>query len=280
VAIQRFRPEIWSAALLAAYRKSLVFAGPAVVNRDYEGEIRQAGDTVHITSIGRPTIGTYSANSTTLTYEELEDASRALIVDQQKYFAFKIDDVDKAQARGDIMGPAMREAAYGLADVADQYVAGLYTGAASANALGTVAVTSADLAYTQLVSLWTKLTNANVPMQGRYVVVPPWYYALLLSNDKFINADKAGSDAGLREGMVGRALGFDVYVSNNCPNPTGDDYAVMAGTPGAITFADQIVSTEAVRLETSFGDGVRGLNVYGARLVRPDGIATVVASIT
>jgi hypothetical protein len=280
VAIQRFRPEIWSAALLAAYRKSLVFAGPAVVNRDFEGEIRQAGDTVHITSIGRPTIGTYTPNSTTITYEEIEDASRALVVDQAKYFAFKIDDVDKAQARGDVMNPAMNEAAYGLADVADQYVAGLYTGVASANAVGTVSVTSADLAYTQLVTLWTKLTNANVPMQGRYVVVPPWYYALLLSNDKFINADKAGTAAGLREGLVGRALGFDVYVSNNCVVPTGDDYVVQAGTPGAVTFADQIIQTEAVRLETSFGDGVRGLNVYGARLVRPDGIATVVASIT
>src|SRR5690349_13358556 len=98
MAITRFRPEIWSAELLVALRKSLVFAQPGVVNRDYEGEISAAGDTVRITSISDPTIGTYTPNSTSITPEELTDAQRTLVIDQAKYFAFYVDDIDARQA--------------------------------------------------------------------------------------------------------------------------------------------------------------------------------------
>ena len=126
-----------------------------------------------------------------------------------------------------------------FADVADQYVASVYTGADAANQLGTVSVTSADLAYTQLRKLKVKLDEANVAQAGRYVIVPPWYHGLLLENDKFVRVGASGTSEGLRNGAVGRTLGFDVLVSNNAPLVTGDDYAVMAGYPGAISFAEQ-----------------------------------------
>lgn len=279
MSITRFRPEIWSAVLLRAKERKLVFAQPYVVNRNYEGEISQMGDVVHISSIGDPTISSYSSGQT-INYEDLQDAGQTMPIDQGQHYAFKVDDIDKRQARGDVMSEAMRRAAYKLALAADSYVAGLYTGVVSANQIGTTAITDGDKAYKGLVDLRTKLTTADVPDEGRYAIVPPWYYGLLLQNDKFVRVDASGTSEGLRNGHVGRAAGFDVYESNAAVNVTGDDYIVQAGTNEAISFADQIVETEALRLQTTFADAVRGLHVWGAKLVRPDFLATLTASQT
>lgn len=287
MSITRFRPEIWSANLLVALRKALVYAGPGMVNRDYEGDIQQAGDTVRITSISDPTIGTYSANSTVISPEELTDAQRTLVVDQAKYFAFYVDDVDKRQAKGDVMPEAMRRAAYKLADVVDQYVAGMYTGANAANVVNTTgspvqtnlsADTTKRKAYNEvLLPLRTKLTKANVPTEGRFVVVPPEFTASMLQDDRFVKVNESGTSEGLRNGMVGRAAGFDVIESNNVPNPTGNVHAIIAGTSMAISFAEQISKTEAYRPEAKFADAVKGLHLYGAKLVRPEALAVCYA---
>lgn len=280
MSVQTFIPEIWAARLLSSLKKSLVYASPIVTNRDYEGEINEAGDTVTINSVNRPTIGTYTPNSTTITPEPLTTAQRKLVVDQAKYFAFELDNVDRRQAKGGLLEEATDEAAYGLRDVADQYVAGLYTGVASANDLGTVSITSADLAYTNLVSLKTKLDEADVPMEGRWVVIPPWYEGLLLENSKFVEGGTTDSEGRLVNGVVGEAAGFRVLKSNNVPNPTGDDHVVIAGVRGAITFAEQINSLKAYEPDDSFSDAIKGLHLYGSKLVRPDSIATLTASIT
>lgn len=274
-----FIPEVWSAQILTSLKKSLVYGQESIATTKYEGEIKNQGDTVRIRSISRPTISNYTKYGT-LTYEQLTDAQRSLVIDQAKSFSFVVDDIDKAQSPGGEMEGAMDEAAYGLNDLTDQYIASVYTGAQAANQIGTVSVTTGALAYTQLRRLMVKLDEANVPRQGRWAIVPPWYHGLLLEEDKFARVDASGTSEGLRNGIVGRALGFDVMVSNNAPLVTGDDYAVMAGAPGTIAFADQITEVETLRLQTTFGTGVRGLHVYGAKLIRPDGIATVVASQT
>lgn len=275
-----FIPEIWSALMLTTLKKNLVYAQPGVVNRDYEGEIANAGDTVRIRSLSRPTIGTYSKGSTTITPEQLSDAQRALYIDQSKYFAFELDDIDAAQSVGGELTTALTEATYGLRDVADQYVAGLYTQAQSANHLGTISVTTAAGAYTVLRKLRTALNKANVPMENRYVVVPPFFEGLLLEDDRFVRVDASGSDQGLRNGIIGRALGFDVMMSNNAPLVTGDDWAVQAGHPSAIAYAESIVKVESYRPQDAFSDAIKGLHVYGAKVIRPDAIATCVASET
>lgn len=282
MSFQRFRPEIWSAQFLVALRKTLIYAGPSVVNRNYEGEIKQKGDKVRVTSISRPTVGDY-VPGTPLVRETLTDAQRSLEITQAKYFDFEIDDVDKAQAAGPIMPAAMNEAAYAMADVADQYVASLYTQANAANALGTIAVPAAnpDYAYEKvLVPLKVALDQANVPTEGRYVVLPSWLHGRLLLDDRFIKVNESGTSEGLRNGMVGRAAGFDILMSNNCPLVTGDDYAVTAGTPVAISFAEQISQTEAFRPEAAFSDAVKGLTLYGAKVMRPEALATAVVSQT
>lgn len=279
MSVRNFVPEIWSARLMVALRKALVYAAPQVVNRDWEGEIAEAGDTVRITSVGRPTIGTYVPNSTTITPQKIVTGQRTLVVDQAKYWAAEIDDVDKRQARANLMPQTMSEAAYGLADIVDQYVAGLYTQIAAANFLNVQGspidtYTSPNDAYNKvLVPLRTKLTKANVPTAGRYAIVSPEFYASLLLDDRFIKADHAGTDAALRNGHVGRAAGFEIYESNNVPNPTGDTQVITAGTNAAITFAEQINKTEAYRPESAFSDAVKGLALYGAKVVRPDSLA-------
>lgn len=283
MAIINFRPEIWSATLLVALRKALVYGGPGIVNRDYEGDIRQAGDTVRITSISDPTINTYNANTTTITPEELSDAQRSLVIDQCKYFAFYVDDVDARQAIGNVIPEAMSRAAYKLADVVDQYLASFYTGVQSANVIGStgsavdVFTTPSDAYDDVLVPLRVKLSRANVPSAGRYVVVSPEFHSKLLLDSRFIKVNESGTSDGLRNGMVGRAAGFDILESNNVPNPTGNVHVIQAGVSTAITMAEQINKTEAYRPQDKFADAVKGLALYGAKLLRPDslGIAYV-----
>lgn len=283
MSVNNFIPEIWNAALLASMKKELVYAGPGVVNRNYEGAISQAGDTVRITSVSRPTIGTYVPNVTTITPERLTTGQRTLVIDQAKYFAFEIDDVDERQVAGDVMAEAMVEASYGLRDVADQFVAGLYTQVQAANQLGTIGVAAAtpqDAYDDVLVPLKVRLDEADVPTQGRWVVVPAWFHGRLLLDSRFIKVNESGTEQGLRNGMVGRAAGFDILMSNNTPNPTSDHNVVLAGVPAAISYAEQIASTEAYRPESSFADAVKGLHLYGAKMIRPEAAASAIADPT
>jgi N4-gp56 family major capsid protein len=284
MSINRFRPEIWSANLLVALRKALVFGSPMVVNKDYEGEISEYGDTVRITSISRPSIGTYVPNQTNITFPELTDAQRTLVIDQAKYWSFAVDDVDKRQARGNVMPQAADEAAFALADVIDQYLASFYTGVQTANQLGSIAVVSGTTptdAYDKvLVPLKIKLDLANVPTQGRYVVIRPELHGCLLRDARFIKVNESGTDEGLRNGHVGRAAGFDIMLSNNCANTTGSEYVTQAGSNLALSFAEQINKTEALRPQSSFSDALKGLALYGAKLVRPDAVATALVTVS
>lgn len=287
MSITLFKPAIWSANLLVAKRKKLVYAGPSVVNRNYEGEISQFGDTVKITSISDPTIGTYVPGSTTITPEQLTDAQRNLVIDQAKYFAFEVDDVDARQARGNVMAEAMRRAGYKLADQADQFVAALYTGVPAANQVSSVTIDTtsptswaaeAAKAYDDiLVPLKVKLDEANIETEGRYAVMPPWLHGVLLRDPRFVDADKSADPSTLRNGTVGRAAGFDILVSNNVPVPTANNHIVTAGTPEAISYAEQISKTEAYRPQDSFSDAIKGLDLYGAKLVFPECLAYATA---
>lgn len=291
MAITRFRPEIWSARLLVALRTALVYGGPLVVNRDWEGEISQAGDTVRITSIGDPTIDDYVPNSTVITPEELTDAQRTLVVDEAKYFAFKVDDVDARQARGNVMNEGMQRAAYKFRDEIDRYIAALYTSVQAANVVPEVAIdtsspadwaTEAAKAYDEvLVPLSVKLDEADVPTEGRYVIVPPSFHGVLRRDARFVNAEKA-ADGGqaLRNGVVGEAAGFTILKSNNCPTPEPGHRVIQAGTNAGITLAEQINKTEAYRPESSFSDAVKGLLLFGAKMIRPEMVATCTVDLS
>jgi len=267
-----FIKTVWAARLLSALEKSLVYGQAGVVNRDYEGEIREAGDTVKIASIGDPTIGTYTKDAD-ISVQVLTDAEQTLLINQQKYFAFTVDDVDKVQQNVNAMDEAMTRAAYGLRDLADQFIAASYTLVPSGNLVGStglpVAVGAANAAYNHLVNLSVKLDEANVPSDGRFVVVPPFFHGYLLQDSRFVGSGAAAADARMLNGKIGEAAGFTVMKSNNVPIASSDKYKVIAGHSIAYSYAEQISKVESYRKEKGFADGVKGLHVYGGKLVRP-----------
>src|SRR5215203_5277065 len=264
-------PSVWSARILGKLEKALAYAQPGVVRRDFEGEIRADGDRVHFHSFSDLTIGTYTKDSTTISYENLTDARVTLLIDQSKYFAFRVDDINAAQMRPKIIDAAADRAAYQLAQTADAYVASLYTGASASNPDNIIEVTQATAAnvYSKFVGLAQRMDENNLPAEGRYAVIPPWILALLRQDNTFVT--QAKPDVVLN-GQVGQIAGITLLVSNNVPvtgTPT-DDYHIMAGVETAIGYAEQIVNLEGLRLEGSFADGVRGLHLYGSKVLQPE----------
>jgi len=277
MALDNFIPTIWSARLLASLKKTLVYGQAGVVNRDYEGEIKEKGNTVKINSIGAVTVSDHSKNTDISAPEALNDSDQVLVIEKAKYFNFQVDDVDRVQQMPSVMDQAMQEAGYALADAADQYIAGLYTEAHASNLLGTTgsptSIATAAAAYEALVDLGVLLTEANVPKAQRWCVIPPWFEGRLQKDDRFVKAGTPATDAVLRNGVIGRAAGFDILVSNNVPETSGTKYRVIAGHPMAISFAEQINKVEAFRPERRFADALKGLHLYGAKLVRNRAIA-------
>jgi hypothetical protein len=280
MSVDNFIPEIWSARLQRGLDRRHVFAQPGVVNRDYEGEIRQKGDTVRITSIGPVSVGTYTKNTNMSAAETLTDAQTTLTIDQAPYFHFQVDDIDQRQAQSGPMDEAMRKSAIALVNNADAYLAGLY--ASAANAIGSSGSPKTDLAtegqaYEYLLQMGTKLDEADVPDEGRWCVVPPWYHGYLLRDDRFVGVGSAASDAALRNRGVGDAAGFTILKSNNVSNDA-TTWRILAGVPDAWSYAEQIASVEAYRPELRFGDAVKGLLLYGAKVVLPSALCVTYAN--
>ena len=288
MAINTFIPEIWSARLLYALDKAHVATN--LVNRNYEGVIANQGDTVHINSIGAVTVKDYTKNTNIADPEVLTTSDQTLDIDQAKYFNFQVDDVDKAQISGEIIDTAMGRSAYALADVSDAFLLKtIANGAASANKIGaktTLTALTASNVYENIVKMRTLLDKANVPTTGRTIVVPPEVYALLLLDDRFA---KSGSDSGqnaLLNGMVGRVAGFDVFMSNNCVSGTDGGsgstayFVITAQVAAATTYAEQVIKTEAYRMEKRFADAVKGLHVYGAKVTDGSQIAAMYCSVS
>ncbi len=287
MAVTTFIPELWNARLLYALEKAHVATN--LVNRNYEGEIRNHGDTVHINTIGAITVKNYAKNTDIADPEVLSTTDQTLVIDQSKYFNFQVDDVDKVQAAGELVDTAMGRAAYALADVSDAYLLGVIAaGAAAGNTIGSaaapVALTSANV-YENIVKLKTKLDKANVPNTGRTIVVPPDVHSLLLLDDRFAKSTATAGQEALINGLVGRIAGFDVYMSNNVKTGTGTDtgktpyFEITAQITDATTYAEQIIKTEAYRMEKRFADAVKGLHVYGAKVTDGTKIAKIIASV-
>ena len=274
MSIASFIPEVWSARLLEHLRKNLVVAN--LFNRNWEGEIAQMGDTVHINQLAEIAIKSYTANVDIADPDQLATTDQTLIIDQGDYFNFYLNDVDRAQARADLMDRAMQSASYGLADNLDKYLAGLLATGTLTTDLGDDSdplFVTAENAYELLIRMKVALDKANVPTQGRYALMPPEYEGYMLLDNRFASAGGPNAEGRLINGLVARAAGFDIYISNNCKNTEGSLNKVVASTIDQATYANQIVKTEAYRREKGFDDGVKGLHVYGAKVLRPEAIA-------
>ena len=279
MAITNFQREVWSAELLQSFLKQNKFSSTTVCNRNYEGDVAGA-KSVKITSISRPTIAAYVEGTTTLTWESLTDAQRTLYCDQVYSFAFQVGDIAQAQSAngGALMSEAAREAGAGLAENADEYVRTIIgTDTAAANIVGSTAITTSALAVARLVAHKQLLDDAKVPQEGRYTICPSWFNSLLLLDTNYMAYDAITSAGRLENGVMGRFLGFDIIVAAYAVTG-GNDHRVYSGHPSAVTFANQIDKVEALRPETAFSDALKGLHVYGAKVIRPTALAYTLCS--
>ena len=272
-----FIPEIWSHKLNAMLQKECVML--QCVNRNYESENKNQGDRVKIITPAAVTVSTLDTDS--LTYNELSPTSTDLIIDQKKFFAFKINDVAKVQANTDIMEAHLENAKKAIEEVQDSYLLGQHAYVDSANIVGSEssAITlDKTTIYQNFVKLALCLKNSNAVNSAKrpWVVINPTIESYLLQSTEFIGAHNV-ADETLREGAIGRIAGMDVLVSTNLTDTSGK-YYVLAGTNDAITFASQLAKIESLRDKDSFSDLVRGLYLYGAKTVQPKALAKMIVT--
>ena len=264
-----FIPEVFSKLLQAKFYSSSVL--PSISNTDYEGEISGQGDKVVIRTVPAVTINDYDG---TITTQELTTAKVELLIDQAKYYAFKIDDVLAAQADINLLEGASSDAAEGMrVAVETSVLSSVVTGATTI--VGQTSITAANI-LEKVLDQSKALDELNIPEEGRFIVLSPEFVSLLKQSE-LRQAYLTGDDTSpLRNGKVGVVDRFTVYQSNMLYTPgSGADAGythVLAGHPKAISFASQFTNTETVRMDSTFGDQVRGLKVFGSKVVTPDAL--------
>jgi hypothetical protein len=262
--LTQVQSSVWTAKLLMALQKSLVIAQRRVVNGDYQVELSSDGKEAYIHGLADVSIQDYS-KYTALTVEQLTDTRQTFALDQQKAFAFQVDQVDVAQSKPELVQSMMNQAGYLLVESADSYLGSLYGGGTS---IGSALTITATNVFTRILSAATLLDKNNVPREGRFLILSPDMLEFLLQNTPY---QTAASESVLN-GSVSRFMGFDVLVSNNIAktgtSPT-EVHHVLAGHPIAWTFASQIQQIESVRRHDMFVDVVKGLFTFGGKIVRP-----------
>ncbi len=279
----RFIPQIWTGKLVEKFYDATVFG--EIANTDYEGEIKNQGDTVHIRTTPTLTIRDYQIGGS-LNYENPTNPAVELQIDKGKYFAFQVDDIDEYQADIDIMDDWAGDGGEQMKIAVDtEILAYVPTGVSASNAgaaagvksgsynLGVatawVSLTKANI-LDYLVDLGSVLDEQNVPESGRWIVLPAWACGMIKKSD-LKDASLAGdSQSIVRNGRVGMIDRFMIYMSNNlditvdgATNVTN----IIAGHKVGLTFAAQMTKMETLPNPNSFGKLVRGLNVYGRKVV-------------
>lgn len=285
-----FIPEIWSGKLQAKFYKTTVFS--EISNNDWEGEIKGQGDKVHIRTIPTITINDY-AKGDNLTNQVPNSAPIELLIDKGKYFAVVLDDVDAVQTDLKLMDIFTNDATEQMKIAIDGLILDGVKGSAAASNKGATAgvisgninlgTDSAPRAITKdnvldlLLDAGQVLDEQNVPESGRWVVIPSWVASMIKRSDlkqAYLTGDSVSP---LRNGKLGMIDRFTVYVSNNLPKTNDGDSYLLAGTKDAITFASQMTNVETLRAQSTFGNIVRGLNVFGYSVIKPEALVNMVA---
>ena len=286
-----FLPSIYSKKVLNFFRKASVVE--AITNTDYAGEISAYGDSVKI--IKEPTITVYDyTRGSDTTSTKLTDQEITLVVDSAKAFKFIVDDIESNMSHVNFKEVASSSAAYSLKDAYDAAVLTTMFAGVSASApdhvigadaaVGTGGVgsttTSVDLGSASEVDpldlmarMARLLDDQSVPEENRWFVASPDFYEeLSQSGSKLLSVDFNAGQGSIRNGLVssGKLRGFDMYKSNNIPSVSTATGQCLAGHISSTATANTILSTEVIRDPSSFGDIVRGLHVYGAKVLRDD----------
>lgn len=263
MALTNFIPTVWSESLYSELDKKYIAVKNC--NRDFEGDIRAKGNTVKICGVGDISVFDYTRNTDMSSPETLSDSVRTLTIDQAKGFNFQIDDVDQAQQTPKVMQEAMRKAASALANAADNYVFSLYESAEEGNVIENGEATKDNIIDT-IISARTKLFANNVYDADDIVIeVTPEVAELILKAKISLSTDNGEA---LDTGCIGSVCGTKIYVSNNVKKVDGH-HKCLARTKRAIAFAQQLSEIDAYRPEKRFADAVKGLHLYGAKIVYP-----------
>jgi hypothetical protein len=284
-----FIPEIWSTKLQVKFYKATVLT--AISNTDYEGEIKDVGDKVIIRTTPDVAIKDYYKGMD-LTYENLESAPLELLIDKGKYFAFKIDDVDAYQSDIKLMNRWSEDASNQMKIAVDTLVLADFKAACATANLGasggsgaissTVSLGYATAPYQitktnvieYIVGCGQVLDESDIPEGGRFMVIPAWFAARLKVSDLKDASMTGDGTSAMRNGRLGVIDRFTLYSSNCLPitSDTVNCWDIPFGTKYGLTFASQITKTESLRAERTFGNLVRGLNVFGYEMVKPEAV--------
>ena len=295
-----FLPKIYSKKVLNFFRKASVVE--AITNTDYAGEISAFGDSVRIIKEPVISVSDYTRGSDT-TQTKLTDQEITLVVDSAKAFKFIVDDIETNMSHVNFKEVATSSAAYALRDSYDAAViASMFSGvstsspdhvlgadaSAATQTMGqhqggsnSIDLTGSDGTGTDpldVMSFMAKLLDEqSVPEEGRWFVAPPSFYnELAQSGSKLLSVDFNAGQGSIRNGLVssGKLRGFDMYKSNNVAAASTATGKILAGHISSTATAQTIISTEVLRDPSSFGDIVRGLHVYGAKVLRPEALVT------
>ena len=286
-----FIPEIWSGKLIENFYDATVLAAISITN--YEGEIRKMGDTVNIRTTPEITIKTY-VKGQTLSVENPDKPKIQLVIDKGEYFACIEDDVDKVQADVNMMDTWSKDASERMKIKIDQRVLtdilpsisasnkGASAGRISGNIdLGTsgsaIAITKTNV-LEYIVDMGTVLDEANCPESERFLIIPAKMAGYIKKSDLKDASITGDSVSVLRNGRLGMIDRFTVYVSHNL-SVTSGKFSIISGHKMGFTFASQMTEMESLRAESTFGNVIRGLQVYGYQVVKPEALAQGIVTL-
>ena len=261
---QHFIPEVFSKKLQAKFYAQTVLS--EVTTNEYEGEISGLGNKVNIRAVPAVTVADYTGS---LSYADVTSSTIELNIDKAKSYAFKVDDILREQADIDFMNEASKDAAQNMKIEIEQDV---FANVAAGSSLTDVNATPSNITTSNVLGFILEagqnLDENNIPEEDRFMIIDPAVASVLKQSElrqAYLTGDAVSP---LRNGFIGMVDRFRMYVSNNLSTSSGVSSGLY-GHPKAIAYASQFTNTESVRLESSFGDGVRGLAVYGYKVVLP-----------
>ena len=261
-----FVPKIWAKQINRALERALGFAEDC--NRQYEGDVRQMGDTVKVLGVGKPTITKQVGGSIVLKDPEaVEDTSVDMVINRVAYFNYLVDDIDRRQAVGGLMDALSAESSEGTANAMDEDIAALAGSADAPKLYKTTTAITVDNILKQIDLGVQKLMENDVKPETKIVItVPPWFKTIL--RQAYVQLDTNNS-AMLKNGRVGQYDNVIVKMSNNCHRNSDNGHDIMLRTQRAVAFANPLTHVEPYRPEKRFADAVKGFVLYGTKIVRP-----------
>ena len=259
-----FIPQIWDTKIQRTLEDNLI--GRKISRTRPRKGATGAGDTVYFNGLADPTVSAYTG---TVSYEALDSGTVSLLIDQQNYYAFKVTDPEQAMANVDLKGSQASRAAYQLKKAADTYIMGLYTQADTGNVVTDTTCDSATI-LSDVSTAVRKLEEQNVMEGDMWMTIPPWVKEKLVLAGVVFQINNGTNETGIM--AWANYLGVDMFVTNQVKNlgtAAAPQSQCMFGAYDAIVYDDVLEESEMLRLEGSFDWGARGLNIFGAKVIRP-----------